>query len=74
VQAATIAGNPPNVFVLDVGVTSMMAMNGLMEPLDARVAADKPGTSVFSSPSFKSCKYSGKLYGCLHVLEPLPVL
>lgn len=63
VQAATIAGNPPNVFVLDVGVTSMMAMNGLMEPLDARVAADKLDVSDFQPSFLKSCTYNGKLYG-----------
>jgi sn-glycerol 3-phosphate transport system substrate-binding protein len=63
VQAATIAGNPPNVFVLDVGVTSMMAMSGLMEPLDARVAADKLDVGDFQPSFLKSCKYAGKLYG-----------
>ncbi len=63
VQAATIAGNPPNIFVLDVGVTSMMAMSGLMEPLDARVAADKLDVGDFQPSFLKSCKYSGKLYG-----------
>jgi len=63
VQAATIAGNPPNLFVLDVGVTSMMAMSGLMEPLDARVAADKLDVADFQPSFLKSCKYNGKLYG-----------
>ena len=63
VQAATIVGNPPNLFVLDVGVTSMMAMSGLMEPLDARVAADKLDVVDFQPSFLKSCKYNGKLFG-----------
>ena len=63
VQAATIAGNPPNIFVLDVGVTSMMALNGLMEPIDARVAADKLDVGDFQPSFLKSCKSKGKLYG-----------
>jgi sn-glycerol 3-phosphate transport system substrate-binding protein len=62
IQAATIAGNPPNVFVLEMGVTGMLAINGIMEPLDSRVAADKLDLGDFQDALIKSCRYNGKLY------------
>ena len=63
VQAATIAGNPPNVFVLEMGVTGMLAMNGIMEQLDSRIAADKLDLADFQQGLLKSCTFNGKVYG-----------
>ncbi len=63
VQAATIAGNPPNVFVLEMGVTGMLAMNGVTEQLDSRISADKLDVSDFQQGLLRSCKVDNKIYG-----------
>jgi len=63
VQAATIAGNPPNAFVLEMGVTGMLAMNGITEQLDGRISADKFDVTDFQQGLLRSCKVDGKIYG-----------
>ena len=63
VQAATIAGNPPNVFVNEISVTGMFAKNGILELLDSRIASEKYDVSDFQQGLFGNCRVDGKIYG-----------
>jgi sn-glycerol 3-phosphate transport system substrate-binding protein len=63
VQASSIAGNPPNVFVMEISVTGMFAKNGLVEPLDSLVSRDKFDISDFQKGLMGNCKVDGKLFG-----------
>lgn len=63
VQAATIAGNPPNIFVMEMGLTGMFSKNGMLEPIDSRVAADKFDVTDFQQGLLRNCRMDGKLFG-----------
>jgi len=62
VQAAHIAGNPPDAFVLDMGTTGAFAMNGVIEPLDKLIARDKINLNDFQNGIIENGIVKKKVY------------
>jgi sn-glycerol 3-phosphate transport system substrate-binding protein len=60
-QAASIAGEAPDVFVMEIGTTGAFAKNGLIEALDGFVARDKFDLSDFQAGILGNCGVGGKL-------------
>jgi sn-glycerol 3-phosphate transport system substrate-binding protein len=62
VQAAHIAGNPPDVFVLDMGTTGTFATNGVIEPLDRMMSRDSYKLDDFQNGIMENGVVKKKVY------------
>ena len=72
-QAAYVAGDTPDVTVMEIGSVGTFARNGVLQPLDEYFERDNIDTSDFFEGLMINCEVDGSYYG-LPYLRSTPIL
>ena len=72
-QAAYVAGDTPDVTVMEIGSVGTFARNGVLTPIDDYIERDGVDMSDFYSGLLENCEVDGSYYG-LPYLRSTPIL